>query len=167
MASGKSTLGKLLAQRLGLDYLDTDELIEKEKSMPIHQIFDTLGEGTFRREEEKVLKRICMDYKNKGAVISTGGGMPCYGENLTLMKKNGFLIYIQVPVDEIVKRVKDSLLRPVFRKMENSGNLKKEIKKLLTRRESFYSQADIKVSNTEKHSPEIVVEKIIETLKNR
>lgn len=63
MASGKSTLGKILVQRLGLDYLDTDTLIEKQ--MPIHQIFDKLGEKVFRGEEEKVLKRFCMDHKKR------------------------------------------------------------------------------------------------------
>lgn len=91
--------------------------------------------------------------------------MPCYGENLSLMKQNGLVIYIQVPVDDIVTRVKDSLLRPVFRRMENSGNIKEEIKNLLSHREPFYSRADIKVSNLDAQSPELVVKRIIEKIK--
>lgn len=81
------------------------------------------------------------------------------------MKQNGLVIYIQVPVDDIVTRVKDSLLRPVFRRMENSGNIKEEIKNLLSHREPFYSRADIKVSNLDVQSPELVVKRIIEKIK--
>jgi len=165
MASGKSTLGKPLAHELGLDYIDTDTLIEKQKKMPISQIFDKLGEEVFRREEEKVLKKICLEYKNKGAVISTGGGLPCYGQNLNLMKQNGIVVYIKVSVEEIVKRVKDSSLRPVFYRMEKSGNIKEEIKKLLSQREVFYSRADVKVLNSDAQCPEIVVKRIIEKIK--
>lgn len=164
MASGKSTIGKLLAKKLYYSYIDTDNIIERHEGIPIHEIFNQKGETYFREVEKTVLRDITKDCKNQGLVISTGGGMPCNIENLNFMRGNGTIIYLKSSIEDIMKRIINSKTRPILYKIESDGDIKEGIKTLLNQRERYYNQADITVVNNSKTKPLGIVEHIMKTL---
>ncbi len=164
MASGKSTIGRLLAKKLCYSYIDTDKIIERLEGIPIHEIFNLKGEVYFRELEKTVLRDITEDCKNQGLVISTGGGMPCNIENLNFMRENGTTIYLKASIEDIMKRIINIKTRPILYKMESDGDIKGGVKILLNQRERYYNQADITVVNNSKTKPYTIVEHIIKTL---
>lgn len=98
-ASGKSTVGKYLAKKLGKEFIDTDTLIEKTTGQKISQIIKTSGESAFREIE---LRAVCEASKNTGAVIATGGGVPLKKENIDNLAKNGRIYFIDRPLDKLL-----------------------------------------------------------------
>jgi shikimate kinase len=92
MGSGKSTVGRNLARQLSYSFIDTDSLIEKNQSLNIPEIFAKYGEDRFRELEKETLNFIL---ESDHQVIATGGGLPCYHNNIILMKENGICIYFQ------------------------------------------------------------------------
>ena len=167
MASGKSTIGKLLASRLGIPFMDTDTIIEKNTGMQIREIFAKRGESYFRSIESDLLKELAKTCSQCPRVIAAGGGMPCSEENLRVMRECGTIVYLETPIDDIISRIKDSSQRPVFRRIEKSGNLKDGIEELLRRREQFYRKAHIIVANPNGQVPEDTVTKIIQALSEK
>ncbi len=104
-ASGKSTLGKELAKLLELQFIDLDVEIEKKEAMTISEIFSKGGEDYFRKVEKNNLFNI-IDSETS-FVISTGGGTPCYEENMIKMIKNGTVVFLDVPVEELLERLRN------------------------------------------------------------
>jgi shikimate kinase len=100
--SGKTTFGRMLADKLGLDFIDLDEYMEKREGKSIPEIYTRLGEEGFRRLEWKALKEAV---KHDNLVISTGGGAPCHCDNMTLMEQYGDVIYLNVTDETLVKRL--------------------------------------------------------------
>ncbi|TVR87535.1 MAG: shikimate kinase [Saprospirales bacterium] len=100
MASGKSTLGKRLARDLGWEWMDTDALIEKKYGL-IDTIFRLEGETTFRENERQVLHNL----PDGNLVVSTGGGLPCFFDNMLQMLQRGLVIHADTPFDVIVERL--------------------------------------------------------------
>ena len=98
MGSGKSTLGTLLSNSLNFNFIDTDKLIEKRNSMSISNIFKTKGELFFRNEETKIIKEII---KLKKTIVSTGGGMPCFNNNIETLNKYGKTIYLDYDIESL------------------------------------------------------------------
>lgn len=141
MGSGKSTLGKKIAKVLDLYFVDLDLEIEKEEEMTISQIFEERGERAFRELETDWLNR----FDGDDYLISLGGGTPCFNSNMTSINELGISIYLKMSVAALVKRLIDSKTkRPLIEKYKtNPDQLKKEITKLLSDREEFYSQANI------------------------
>lgn len=90
--------------------------------------------------------------------------MPCSEENLKVMKECGTIVYLETSIDDIISRIKNSSERPVFRRIEQGGNLKDGIEELLRKREQFYRQAPIIVANPNGQAPEETVTKIIQAL---
>ena len=142
MCAGKTTIGKQLAQLLKCSFYDLDSIIEHKYNNSIHNIFKIFGEDYFRNIETDVLKEL-INTKEINAIISCGGGTPCYNNNLELMKNSGIIVYLKVEPQIIVKRINDSdIIRPVV--ANNSGNnLLDFVTKQLSKREYFYYQADI------------------------
>ncbi len=134
MGSGKSTVGELLASELGYEFIDTDKLIIEQENSSIKEIFEKKGEPYFRKLETKFLKKISL---RKNIVISTGGGMPCFNENLEIMQKVGLTFYLRLSLTKILKRIKSDKKRPLI--MNKS---EKEIGKLLSQRKQIYIKAD-------------------------
>ncbi|AUD01772.1 shikimate kinase [Spirosoma pollinicola] len=101
-SSGKSTLGKRIADALHYRFIDTDKLIVREEGRTVAEIFAESGEAYFREAERRVLRTI----KPGGSfVVSTGGGMPCFHENMDYINATGVSVFLDVPVDILVKRI--------------------------------------------------------------
>jgi len=110
--SGKTTFGRILAQRLKIAFLDLDEYMETREGKSIPEIYTRLGEEGFRRLEWKALKEAVKDHDN--LVISTGGGAPCHCDNMMLMGEYGDVIYLQVSDETLVERLKHAVKdRPI------------------------------------------------------
>ncbi|MDI6786509.1 MAG: shikimate kinase [bacterium] len=154
MGTGKSSIGKILAERLDMSFLEMDEIIEKENKMTISDIFEKYGEAYFRELEKDLIERIS---KNNSCVISTGGGVVLNEENVELLQKNGILISLMAKEEVIYKRVKNETHRPLLK----TKNGLQKIREILNHRRPFYEKAGfcIDTSNMSKNE---VVEKIIE-----
>lgn len=152
--SGKTTMAKQVAEYQGLAFVDLDKEIEKSESKKVEEIFAELGEVTFRRIEAEVLKKFCgLTY---GFVMATGGGAPCFGNNLELMKASGKVVFLDVPTKEIASRIsKQSLNRPLL-KNETPDSMKDRIEFLRSHRISFYRQAHFIVSGSQIIPKEII-----------
>lgn len=138
MGSGKSYTGKRLAKKLQYPFVDLDDWIELNEKKKISEIFRTEGESAFRLSEQKALHEMLQFEK---AVIATGGGVPCFFDNLKWMNHNGLTIYLKTPVEILVNRLIDEKMhRPLIREVDD---LSQFIKEKLQERESFYNKASI------------------------
>ena len=143
-SSGKSTLGKQLASSLGYSFKDMDKLIETREQKTISEIFNTKGEEYFREIEKKVLNSFQKDEK---MVIATGGGTPCFFDNMEFIKENGVSIFLNVDVEDIAKRIYKAKgnNRPLLDKNNSEEVIKNEIKNTYENRLSIYKKADLQV----------------------
>jgi len=138
--SGKTTTGKLLAEKLKLPFVDLDVEIEKSEDQSINQIFEKKKENYFREVESMLLKKFCSSQEN--FVMSTGGGAPCFHDNMLQMNNFGQTIFLDVPAKEIAHRLEKTNLteRPLFSKLSQE-QLKDKIEFLRSQRMRFYKQA--------------------------
>ena len=153
MGVGKSTLGKIVAKKLNLKFVDTDLNIEKKWSMKISEIFENKGEDFFRIEEEKEVLE-CLK-KNK-IVLALGGGAFMNKNIRNLILKNSLSFWLNLNLKTVNKRVKWNKKRPLL----NHQNTEEIIKKLYSERKNIYKLAKYKI-NCDKISKEKIVEKII------
>ena len=146
MGSGKTHWGRLWAERYAMNFVDLDELIEKEQGTSVAHLFDTFGEEHFRRLERAAL-RSCSDLKN--TIIACGGGTPCFFDNMEWLRTHGITIYLACDPAEILRRVSlEQEKRPLFSKL-NPGELLEFIVQKSAERQPFYNQADFKLDCTE------------------
>lgn len=138
--SGKTTTAKQLANKIPLSYLDLDVEIEKAEMKTIPQIFKDKKESYFRKVESELLKAWCTS--DFSFVMATGGGAPCFFDNIKAMNEAGITIFLDVPTLEIGKRIISSNgeERPLL-KASGIDGLKDQIEFLRTQRISFYKQA--------------------------
>ncbi|MBB6003220.1 shikimate kinase [Arcicella rosea] len=143
-SSGKSTLGRHLAKRIDYKFIDMDELIEKQELMSVQEIFKYKGEDYFRQVESKVLKEIPVDQK---LVIATGGGVPCFFDNIDYIKANGTSIFLNVQPEDLLKRIQKSDInhRPLINRNTSEESLLKNLQERCAYRLPFYQQADIQI----------------------
>ena len=142
MGSGKSTAGKDLAKKLGMDFSDLDDFIEKEYGQSIEEIFEKQGEDEFRKIEYNALKSFL---EKDNIVVSVGGGTPCFFDSMDLMNNNGVTVYLKMSVDSIANRLLNAKKkRPLIKDM-SEFDLKNFITTNLEKREPFYLQAQYKV----------------------
>jgi len=146
MGAGKSTVGELLAQALGYEFIDMDYEIEKRTQQTISNIFAEKGENEFRKLEYDCLHEI--GQRNR-VVISTGGGAPCFFNNLSFMKENGLTVYLKVPAEQLKEKLEMSRhdKRPLI-SGKKGNDLLQYIKNGLAEREPFYLQATLIVTGT-------------------
>jgi shikimate kinase len=139
-SSGKSTLGRQLAKELNYDFIDLDKKIEVSEGKKIHEIFNLEGEDYFRKVETDQLKKIEAD---TGVVVATGGGTPCFNENMKFIKENGISIFLDVKPIKLEERMKNSKknTRPLF-DLE-SETLSNTLLRTYEERIDFYKQADL------------------------
>lgn len=143
-SSGKSTLGKELAKNLGFSFTDMDKLIETREQKTISEIFSTQGETHFRELERKTLHGFQPD---QSMVIATGGGVPCFFDNMDYMKKHGISVFLNVELNDLAKRLYKAQgnNRPLLDKSQSEEAVIATIKKTFEERLPFYKQADIQV----------------------
>ncbi|MDR1742588.1 MAG: shikimate kinase [Dysgonamonadaceae bacterium] len=140
MGSGKTTLGKYIAQKTGLQFIDMDLFIENRYHKTINAIFDERGEDGFRQIERNELADIAQ-FEN--VVVSTGGGLPCFFDNIDLMNDSGITVYLKTNEDLLVDRLyKAKEKRPLIRN-KNRDELRVFVKENLQKREIFYNKAKI------------------------
>lgn len=154
MGVGKTTIGKQLALHHKLNFIDIDNKIEESTNKSITSIFKQKGEDYYRDLETEALKII-----TKKSVISCGGGLPLYNNNMELIKQYGTSIYLKASEEEIFSRLhKKTKERPLIQN-KSDKQLKIYIKDTLIKREKFYSQADY-IIDTNNLSEEQVLRKI-------
>lgn len=159
MGTGKTTVGKVLAQELNYHFFDTDVLIEQVTKQTISQIFLTEGESVFREVESQVLGELC-SYKK--VAIATGGGIILKRENWSYLHQ-GLIIWLDVSVELLIERLAEDTTRPLL----SETDLREKLTSLLEQRRSLYAQADIHIVIETDQSPEQIVTKIIETIPSK
>lgn len=144
--SGKSTLGRLLAEKLKLQFIDLDQEIEHKVKRSIPEIFSTEGEEAFRAIEKEELGRSISN--KKAFLMATGGGAPCFFENIKTMKLNGLVVWLDVSVTTLTKRLKGKGVqnRPLLNAIKEDS-IMEELTTKIKNRLSYYSQADIVIKN--------------------
>jgi shikimate kinase len=153
MGTGKSTVGRAIADALRFTFLDTDDVIEARAGAPIAEIFKQHGEPVFREWEKRILKEL---EKRSKTVISTGGGVPAQEGNMTSLKSHSLVVCLWASPEKIYSRVKSQTHRPL---LHDPDPLEK-IRQLLAVREPYYKQADVLLS-TEFRSLREVSQQII------
>jgi shikimate kinase len=150
MGSGKTTIGKYLAQDLNYRFVDTDQTIEAIAKQPITEIFQQSGETQFRELETKVLAELSVYTRS---VIATGGGIIQQQINWSYLR-HGLIVWLDVDLAILKKRLVQDETRPLADKLES----------LLTTRRPLYAQADIQIAITQEQPPEEVSAQIIKTI---
>ena len=159
MGSGKSTIGRILSEKLDLLFIDTDKVIQLSEGKSIGKIFRSCGEECFRKIETRVMKKI---FLNKNCVFACGGGVIKSKENINVIRKNSIIIYLYISPDEAYLRLKEVKDRPLLEVKDRQG----AIKKMIEDREILYQKsADIIIDNTYK-KPEIAASEIISKLQD-
>jgi shikimate kinase len=140
MGSGKSTLGKRLANLMGLPFIDLDAEIERQEGKSISEIFSCDGEEYFRKAESAVLRSLKTD---TGAVVATGGGAPCFGSNIDFMNSTGITVYLKMNPAALASRVATgSANRPLLKGL-TGDELLSYITERLNEREPWYMKSAI------------------------
>lgn len=163
MGSGKTAVGEALAEKLNLAFLDLDEEISREEKLSIPEIFTQKGEIYFRRKESEILQRLLE--QEESFILALGGGTPCYGKNLQLLKEaaDTTLIYLKTGLFQLKQRLlseKDK--RPLIKDLESPEVLEDFIRKHLFERTFYYNQSDLIIATDDKTIPEIVSEITLE-----
>lgn len=138
MGCGKSSVGRRLARKLGYNFFDTDHGLEKKFEMPVPELFRQKGEDAFRLLEQEVLHATSgMDQ----TVIATGGGTPCYADNMDFILQHGMSVYIRMSVPSLVSRLEHARIkRPLVENLKGEA-LAASVEALLKEREHWYLRA--------------------------
>jgi shikimate kinase len=143
-ASGKSTLAKKIAEIYNFTVVDLDNLIEKKYQKTIPQIFAEEGEFLFRKLESQSLKELIF---NKNMVISTGGGTPCFYDNMEFIIEKGIAIFLDTPLSTIIDRICQNISqRPIFQGKTQEA-VQKQLEELYKQRKPFYQKAHYQIMN--------------------
>lgn len=161
MGSGKSTIGRKVARATGLPFYDTDKIVEEAEGASVADIFAYAGEEYFRKAERAALER-CSAVQS--AIISTGGGLPVWGDNMDMIAKSGVSIYLERTPEQILSRLSPygREKRPRFRGL-NDEELLAYMRQNLAERRAYYECATIRV-DCSKVSDNEIVEQLTEFL---
>ncbi|HBV95688.1 MAG: hypothetical protein JL50_10375 [Peptococcaceae bacterium BICA1-7] len=161
MATGKTSVGRIVAQRLGLLFVDTDDEIARVTGKTIQEIFDRYGSIRFRSEEALVIKKLS---HRGGLVIATGGGAVLNSENVAALRKSGVVVLLKTTPEIILRRVNAGRGRPLLARSEDIGQ---RIRDLMAQREDIYARAaDLEVVTCEETREEVAT-KVINMLRER
>lgn len=156
MGSGKSTVGKLLAEKLGCTFTDMDTYIENKANMTVSEIFSAFGEETFRKMETEAAEELA---HKPGQVIAAGGGTLLSPKNVSIFKGNSIIVLLDAPLAVIRERLKEDTTRPLL----NRPDRDEAIQKLYDSRMPLYrSAADVTVFAG--NSPLMVVEELLKKI---
>lgn len=158
MGTGKTSTGRLLANRLGRPFIDTDKKIEVENNMTIPEMFSLHGEAFFRQKEKDMATRVGR-YTN--AIIATGGGIVLDPENIIRLRVNSYIITLTASVEVILERTGRRNTRPLL----NCADREQKVTSLLASRASLYQEAADFVIDTSAYTPQQVTDQIIAFLR--
>lgn len=165
MGSGKSTIGPILANTIGYDFVDVDRLIEEKANARVVQIFERDGEQRFRELEQEVLREVT---SRDHCVVSLGGGTIANEQNFALIRQSGIIVYLRLEPDEIYQRVHHRPDRPLLwdgsGKLLSADQLQERIRQLLADRERYYEQADVIVPS-DRRRVGVTVDEIVRRLR--
>lgn len=158
MGCGKSTLGRTLAAQLNLTFVDLDSFLEEKYFRTIPQIFEQEGEESFRKKEQAVLAEVS---NFDDVIVATGGGAPCFFDNMEVMNNAGYCVFLDVDTESLVQRLMQAKIERPLIKGKSAEELKVFIDELLKKRRPFYEKAKyiIKGSN-------ILPEKVIQMIQS-
>jgi shikimate kinase len=140
MGAGKTTLGKEIAKKMNLRFLDLDKMIVNDQGRTINQIFEEESEKGFRKIERKVLEKIL---ESDHYLLACGGGTPCYKDNMEQMNAKGVSLFLDVPEEELVRRLsRNKTIRPLLRDLSDQ-ELKEYIHTKLEERQDCYRKSKI------------------------
>lgn len=157
MGSGKSTIGRLLAKKLNYTFVDMDLDIESEQGSTISDLFE-IGEKYFRGLEAEKIRTLSLRHRT---VISTGGGTPCYYDNMDVINFSGISVYLDCDVDSLYDRLSGSKHRPLLTNLSRA-ELRSFIASKLAERNEYYQRADVMVDGTKSASE--VLDQIINVI---
>lgn len=157
MGCGKTSVGRVLSDRMGLPFIDLDQEIVREAGASIREIFAGQGEPAFRLLETRVLARVAA---GPCAVVSTGGGAVIAPENRDVMRRSGCIVNLTATVEALAARVSGDSERPL---LQDDASMQR-IRAMLEAREEFYADADLRIDTTTKTVPAVAAE-IEEALK--
>ncbi|MDE4143425.1 MAG: shikimate kinase [Pseudophaeobacter sp. bin_em_oilr2.035] len=160
MGAGKTAVGRALAARLDVPFLDSDHEIEAAANMSIPEIFSRDGEPFFRLKERQVIARLLEEERG---VLSTGGGAFLSEENRTLITEGGVSVWLQADLEVLWNRVRHRDSRPLLR----TSDPKATLRELYDARVPFYEKADLTVKSDGQASIETMVDRVLEALKER
>ncbi|WOB45321.1 shikimate kinase [Thermoleptolyngbya oregonensis NK1-22] len=158
MGCGKTTVGRLVAQKLGYQFFDTDTLIETATHQTVAQVFAERGEAGFRDLETQILAELS-SYAYGSLAIATGGGVVLRPQNWSYLH-HGIVIWLDVPADQLYYRLRHSTTRPLLQ----DPDPRQRIQELLDQRRSLYAQADVHVQLRGRESPEFVTARVLEAI---
>ncbi len=138
MASGKSSLGKRLAKKLEYPFFDLDQVVEEESGKSITELFEEDGETVFRGMERAMLHRLS---RHTRAVIATGGGTPCFFDNMDYMNATGVSVYLKMSPQSLVYRLKNAQTKRPLLAGKKGEALEDYVRQTLGEREVFYQRA--------------------------
>jgi shikimate kinase len=153
MGTGKSSVGRLAAESLQFEFVDTDELIEAQSGVTIEEIFKQQGEAVFRQLEKQVVQNLCQRQKT---VIATGGGLVADPANLASLKTHALVVCLWASPETIWERVRTQTHRPLLQTADPLGR----IRELLAQRDPLYRQADALIQ-TGQRSPKEVAQQVL------
>jgi len=154
MGAGKSTVGRILARRLGKRFVDTDHEIEKRNGVTIPVIFEIEGEEGFRRREQELLADLAQE---KDLVLSTGGGIVLKPENREVLRNHGFVVYLNARPELLADRTKHDRTRPLL----NVEDPLTRLRELHAVRDPLYREVAHAVVETGRGAPQQVVQAIL------
>lgn len=153
MGAGKTTIGRLIAKQMGMQFYDSDQEIERRTGVKIPLIFELEGEAGFRKRESAVLEELC---QLKNVVIATGGGAVLLPENRRFLKNNGKVIYLRGNVHDLWLRTRHDKSRPLLQ----GGNMKQKLEKLYMERDPIYTELADHIVNTGPQSANDILQHI-------
>ena len=159
MGAGKSTIGRQLAQMLGMEFMDSDSVIEERAGADIDWIFDVEGEAVFRKREERIINELT---QGQGIVLSTGGGSILSKDNRNVLSARGIVIYLETTIDKQFERTQRDKKRPLLQ----NDDPRKTLEELAKIRNPLYEEiADITLQ-TDDQAAKLVATNIIEMIDN-
>ena len=157
MGAGKTVIGRSLSKKLGFKFYDLDNYIEQIEGKKVSDIFNEKNEVYFRKIENKYLDHLSSINEKK--IISTGGGTPCFENNLSIIQNSTFSlsIYLKANIDTLVKRLKKSFAkRPLISHLKDEDVLRDFITKHLFERSFYYEKSDVKIITDDIETKDII-----------
>ena len=160
MGAGKSTIGRQLAQMLGMEFIDTDAEIEQRAGADISWIFDVEGEDGFRKREERIINELT---QKQGIVLSTGGGAIVSKDNRNYLSARGIVIYLETTVEKQYQRTQRDKKRPLLQNVEDPRQVLEDLAKV---RNPLYEEVADIILPTDDQSAKVMASQIVDLIDN-